>query len=153
MFFVYWCGNSSQSWATPTQETKEDISSTSSKYDDISKQECMQWCKIMRKSNESNKERSDSEMDKDCNNLCEATQGMQNRDTDSCEKSEGVLRDACYTDIAKAKKDPSLCEKIADQTMMGSCYTLIAEIIKDPTLCNNVKWEIREDICIQGAQK
>jgi hypothetical protein len=37
--------------------------------------------------------------------------------------------------------------------MMGSCYTLIAEIIKDPTLCNNVKWEIREDICIQGAQK
>lgn len=153
MFFVYWCGNPSQSWATPTQETKEEISSTSSKYDDISKQECMQWCKIMRKSNESNKERSSADMDKDCNNLCEASQGMQNGDTDSCEKSEGVLKDICYTDIAKANKDPSLCEKITDQTMMGSCYTFIAEETKDPSLCAKVTWTIRENICMQNIQK
>jgi hypothetical protein len=93
---------------------------------------------MMRKSNEGNKERSAADMDKDCNNLCEASQGMQNGDINSCEKSEGVLKDICYTDIAKTNKDSSLCEKITDQTMMGSCYTFIAEETKDPSLCAKV---------------
>lgn len=149
MLFVYWCGNSSQSEET----TEEKAISTSSKHGDVSKQECIQWCEMMRKSNEGNKERSATDMDKDCNNLCEASQGMQNGDINSCEKSEGVLKDICYTDIAKTNKDSSLCEKITDQTMMGSCYTFIAEETKDPSLCAKVTWTIREDICMQNIQK
>ena len=51
-------------------------------------------------------------MTTDCSSLCDAGQGIQKQDVESCAKAEGMLRDTCYGDIAKNTNDPKLCEKI-----------------------------------------
>jgi hypothetical protein len=120
---------------------------------DVTKNECMNGCQIMWKANKGNIEKSSSQMDKDCNSLCNAGQGMQNSDVSSCEKSEGILKDVCYSDVAKKTNVPEICEKVVDTTMMGSCYAMIAKKKKNSALCEKIKETMWKDICIQNAKK
>lgn len=114
-----------------------------------SKEDCMGGCKTLWKSNQSNTGRSDSDMMKDCNSLCDAEQGMQNNDVDSCAKSEGILRDTCYSDVAKNTNNPALCEKITSEIFISSCYINIAEKTKDKSLCDKVIDKMIKDICLE----
>lgn len=116
------------------------------------KSDCMMWCQIMRKSNESNKTRTVADMDKDCNSLCDASQWMENNDLSSCEKSEWVLKDTCFSEIAQEKKDSTICKKITDKTLLYACYTAIAEDNQDASLCENIDEKMRKWICVDSAK-
>ncbi|MEI7620412.1 MAG: hypothetical protein WCJ57_02480 [Candidatus Falkowbacteria bacterium] len=118
-----------------------------------SKEDCVDGCKTLWKSNQSNVGKSDDDMMKDCNSLCDAGQGMQNNDVDSCAKSEGILRDTCYGDVAKNTNNPALCEKIISKLFISSCYIDIAEKTKDKTLCDKVTDKIMKEICLEKIIK
>ena len=112
----------------------------------------MNGCYAMWDSNTKNKSRSSSDREKDCNNLCQATQGMENNDLNSCAKSEGILRDTCYSDIAEKRKDSQICAKISDNMFISACYANLAKILKDPKLCENVKVSLLKDGCLSEAK-
>lgn len=120
---------------------------------DPTKNDCMQWCGLMWKANNSNAWRSSTDMDRDCNNLCNAAQGMQNNDVRSCEKSEWILRDTCYSDIAKKTKDATICENISEKLFLNTCYTTVAEETKDFTLCDKISDQMFKDICLENSKK
>jgi len=134
LFFV-WCG---------TNTTSNNLDNQS---DDVTKNECMQWCKIMRKTNSSNAERTNVDMQSDCDALCEAGQGMQNVDASSCQKSEGILKDICLSDVANQTKNSDICKEIEDITMINSCYTSIAQAQNDSSICQNIQDNMRKNIC------
>ncbi len=116
------------------------------------KSDCMMWCQIMRKSNEGNKERTVADMDKDCNSLCDASQWMENNDISSCEKSEWVLKDTCFSEIAQETNDPAICKNITEKTLLYACYTAIAEKSQDASLCENIADTMRKWICVDSAK-
>jgi len=115
------------------------------------KAECMQWCEVMRKLNEGNKDKTKAEMNVDCNSLCDASQGMENNDVNACEKSEWILKDTCFSEIAQDTNDINVCKKISDKTFLYSCYTSIAEKQKDASLCENIDDTMRNSICVDGV--
>lgn len=78
---------------------------------------------------------------------------MQNNDPSSCEKSEGILKISCYSEIAKKTKNPVICEKIEESLMRGACYSNIAEETKDPTVCDKIESDIFKASCLDGAKK
>lgn len=116
------------------------------------KAECMNGCEMMRNSNTVNKWKSAGDMQIDCDNICEASQGIQNNDVSSCEKSEWMLKYGCYTEIATETKDVSICKKIDDKTFMNACFSSIAEDTKDAKICNNIEDTMFRNICTEGAQ-
>ncbi|HMS91046.1 MAG TPA: hypothetical protein PKC87_02415 [Candidatus Absconditabacterales bacterium] len=122
----------------------QDVSNTTTK------NECMLGCTMMWTSNDGNKDRSTADMNKDCNNLCNATQGMQNNDTSACEKAEGMLRDTCYSDIAKKTKDATLCENISEVLFISACYSTVAEETKNPLLCDKIPDQMLKDVCLEN---
>jgi len=114
--------------------------------------DCLMWCQIMRKANEGNKDKSVVDMNKDCNSLCSASAGMENNDLDACEKSQWILKDTCFSEIAQEKNDTTVCKKIGDQTILYSCYTSIAQKQKDLSICENIHDKMRNSICIDGVK-
>lgn len=116
------------------------------------KSECMLWCEMMRKSNEWNKDRTSQDMNKDCNVLCDASQGIESNDVTSCEKSEWILKDTCFSEIAQDTNDISVCKKISEKTFLYSCYTALAEKQKNASVCENIDDTMRKSICIQSIQ-
>jgi len=120
---------------------------------DVSKRECMNWCEIMRKSNAGNEWKSASDMQKDCNNICEASQGIQNNDVSSCEKSEWMLKYGCYTEIATETKDLSICKKITDKIFLNACYSSVAEETKNASICDNIEDTMFKNACIDWANQ
>lgn len=135
------CGKSSIS---PNQVLEKGQSGTT-------KAECMQWCEMMRKLNEWNKSRTQSEMNVDCNSLCDASQGMENNDVNACEKSEWILKDTCFSEIAQDTNDIAVCKRISDKTFLYGCYTAIAEKQKDTSICENIDDSMRNSICVDGV--
>ena len=116
------------------------------------KSECMIWCEMMWKWNQSNKNKTLADMNVDCNSLCDAAQWMESNDLSSCQKSEGILKDTCFSEIAQETNDPTICKNITDKTFLYSCYTAIAEKNNDDTLCNNIDDTMRKWICADGAK-
>ena len=112
----------------------------------------MAGCQMMRKSNDSNKHRTSADMDADCNSLCDAAQGMENNDVSSCEKSEGILKDTCFTEIAKEKNDIAICKKIVDKTFLYGCYVGIVENTKDSSICKEIDDSMRKSICLEEVK-
>jgi len=151
--FLFGCSNSNKEPKSIKEIVREDLNSNKSKAWDVTKNECMQGCQIMRRSNKWNEWRSSSDMEKDCNNLCDASQGMQNNDLSSCEKSEWILRDGCYTEIAKTSKDVDICKNIEDSTFLNACYSSIAQETKDASICDNIEAGIFKDVCIQWTKE
>lgn len=112
------------------------------------KEECMTGCALLWKANKDNSAKTEVEMSTYCNSLCDAGQGMQNLDPESCAKSEGALRDTCYSEIAKKTNNPELCAKIVTETFAGSCYRTISENTKDKTLCEKITVKYIKDSCL-----
>jgi len=119
---------------------------------DVTMNECMVWCETMWKMNEWNKWKPDSQMQKDCKNLCNSTQGIQNNNTDSCEESEWALKDLCYFGIAEDKEDLSICDNIVDKTTKTTCYVNIAKIKKDSSICERLPDDFLKDSCLDSAK-
>lgn len=92
-------------------------------------------------------------MNIDCNSLCDAQQGMQNNDMGACEKSEGILKYGCYTEIAKKTKNHEVCQKIDDPTMKDTCYISLAEEMKDVSICDKVESGMFKDVCRQSSKE
>lgn len=114
-----------------------------------SREDCMSGCKTLWKSNESNKGKTDGEMEMNCSSLCDAGQGIQKQDVASCEKAEkGILQDACYGDIAKNTGDSKLCEKISSKMLISTCYIAIVEKTKDKSLCEKITVKMMKDLCL-----
>ncbi|MEF2174963.1 MAG: hypothetical protein V3575_00715 [Candidatus Absconditabacteria bacterium] len=115
------------------------------------KQDCMAGCEIMWKSSPLNSDKSSDEMEKECNSLCDASQGMENNDISQCEKAEGMMRDSCFTDIAQDLNQPEICGKISEPMLRNGCYTSIAEENKDISICNNITDKMWNGICKENV--
>lgn len=145
-------------WCTKPQTNNADEKSNliwveSNESSDITKNECMNGCEMMWKTNDGNKWKSSSDMAVDCNNLCDATQGMQNNDTSSCEKSEWILKDTCYSDIAKNTKDVGICENVSEKIFKNTCYSSVAEAKKDISICEKIDEKMFKDVCLSNIAK
>lgn len=151
--FLFGCSQSRDTWKSIKDIVVENNNKEESKNWDVTKNECMQGCQIMRKSNKWNEWRSSRDMEKDCNNLCDASQGIQNNDLSSCEKSEWILRDGCYTEIAKTSKDADICKNIQDSTFLNACYSSVAQETKDASICDMVEEGIFRDVCVQWIKE
>ena len=116
------------------------------------KEDCMVWCRMMWNGNANNEWRSKSEMEKDCNSLCEAWEAMQNNDLNACDKSEWIMRDSCISSIAQETIDSKACAKINDLTMKGWCYSSIAEKSKDASICDQIEDSMWKSICEESAK-
>jgi len=135
MTLTFWGCGSQQNLENPEKVENQE---NKVKDSDVTMNECVVWCETIWKMNEWNKWKSDSQMQKDCESLCNSTQGIQNNDLNSCEKTEWILKDTCYSDIAEDKEDISICENITDETIKDTCYTNIAELKKDSSICEEV---------------
>ncbi len=124
-------------------------SSTTSSTGTSSREDCMTGCKVMWNSNAGNAGKSENEMMLQCNSLCDAGQGMQNNDVASCEKAEGVLRDTCFSDVARNTNNPELCKKITQTMLINTCYIGIVEKTKDTSLCENISVNYMKEVCLE----
>ena len=68
---------------------------------------------------------------------------MQN--PSECEGLAEYPRSACYHNIAKLRKDQSLCEKVS---WFDLCYWDIAELINDPSLCHKMEAGCEKKQCL-----
>ena len=113
------------------------------------KEECMTGCVMLWEGNKANAAKPKAEMDKYCNSLCDAGQGMQNLDPTFCEKSEGTYRDTCYLEIAKKTNQSELCSKIVTESFAASCFSTIAKVTQDKTLCDKITLERVKKTCLE----
>lgn len=117
-----------------------------------SREDCISGCNVMWKTNKSNEGNPESKMASDCSSLCDAGQGIQNQDVDSCAKAEGMLRDTCYSDIARNTNNPKLCEKVTEKLFISACYSGIAEKTKDAALCDKIPDKMMKEACLDGIK-
>lgn len=53
----------------------------------------------------------------------------------------------CYTEVAFAKKDPSMCDNVVDSEMQRRCFEFLALELKDISLCKNAGNERVYEYC------
>lgn len=128
-------------------------SQTNTEEKKFTKDECMSSCKGSWNINANNKWKSTEEMNKSCNNICEYQQWYQNNDPTSCDKADDILKDACYSEIAKNLKDEIHCEKISSRIFKNACYINVAEAKKDSSICNKISDETFKDTCLTNSKK
>jgi len=58
----------------------------------------------------------------------------------------------CYADIAKAKKDVLICNKIADSLRKDQCIYLIAQSTKNSSVCNMISGNLKAT-CLTEIKK
>ena len=110
--------------------------------------DCLSQCVSLWKTSKANAGKSEEQMNKECNSLCDAGQGIQNQDISSCEKAEGIMKDTCYNSIAKKSNDPSICDKITSGAIAGTCYIDAMEKTKDKSFCEKIKTKMFKDDCL-----
>ena len=59
-------------------------------------------------------------------------------------------KDDCYRDVAKEKKDFSICDKIQFQYMKDDCYQTINGIKKDSSICDKIQNQSMKDACYKN---
>jgi len=137
-----------------TNSTLNTSSNSNNKWAKVSKEECMNGCYMMWKSNASNKDKTESDMNKDCEDLCNASQWMENNDLSSCEKtSDPLLKNWCYSEIAKDKWDETICDKISDKLLKDTCIVWVAEKLKDKSLCDKISESFMKTSCIDNLKE
>ena len=142
--------NNSDAWQKRGQNTS---SNWNIKWDKVSKEECMNGCYIMWKSNPGNKDKGESEMNKNCEDLCNASQWIENNDLSSCEKaSDPMLKNPCYWEVAKNKWDVNICNKISEKLLKDACITWVAEKLKDESLCNKISESFMKTSCLDSVK-
>lgn len=69
-------------------------------------------------------------------------------------------RNLCYSDVAAAKEDPLICDKIADSEsqswIKNQCFKKIAILKKEPELCEKIKSgadNYDKILCLSGAKQ
>jgi hypothetical protein len=139
--------NNQQTTNNSTNSTNSSTNSPTSSKSDTTIDECMVGCQSMWKTNSGNEGKTDDDMRRDCTALCQASQGIEDNDLSSCEKSTGVLKDTCYFGIASDTKDVTICEKVTDKTMKDSCYSEVAEKTGDKSLCNKISSSMLKMAC------
>lgn len=149
------CGNNeskiNNNW---TQSAVQNTSSDDNKWSKVSKEECMNGCYMMWKSNPGNKDKSESDMNKNCEDLCNASQWIENNDLSSCEKaSDPMLKNPCYWEVAKNKWDVNICNKISEKLLKDACVMWVAEKLKDESLCDKIEEPIMKPACLDSVKE
>ena len=114
-----------------------------------SREECMTGCVMLWKNNKDNAAKTEDEMNKYCNQLCDAGQGMKNLDPESCAKGEGAYKETCYLNVARDTVDAGLCEKIEKEPFRSTCYRDISVKNGDKALCEKVTIKYIKDSCLK----
>jgi len=88
-------------------------------------------------------------------NHCYRSIGSLTRDVNICEKTENVTnpyRDYCFKEVATAKYNEKICEKIVKQTIKDSCYSEIGPKKGIEEICQRIveDKEARSD-CYKGV--
>lgn len=148
--FLMWCGKSDVTEEGVVKEeitTQEEVSDESNNESSFDMSDCMKWCEMLW-----NKKTSRTQMEKDCSALCEAWNAIETKNANDCEKSEGIMKDSCYSSIANDTKNPDLCKKITDGMMRYACYVSIAEETKDISLCEKIEDSLFKATCEQTVK-
>lgn len=114
-----------------------------------SKEECMTGCVMLWKGNKTNDSKSEDEMNKYCNSICDAGQGMQNLDPESCAKSEGRVKDTCYSEIGKKTNNPDMCALAVDPGSQSLCYSAVAISTNNKSLCDKITISYSKTNCLK----
>ena len=61
------------------------------------------------------------------------------------------LYDGCFWDVAKGKKDASLCDKIKVSSNRDNCLLDVAKDSKNPAICNGIKDSNTKNACVSNA--
>ena len=78
--------------------------------------------------------------------LCFSEVAVATMDPDLCEHS-GEFMGSCLRDVAIARKETSICERITNPTDKTSCFTWMAETMKDPNICEFIIEQKDRDWC------
>lgn len=143
-FFLSGCSNSSQD----NNEVKNQKEQNPNGSNVGLVGDCLTQCISLWKTSKSNEGKSEDQMKKECNSLCDAGQGIQNQDISSCDKADGIMKDTCYNDIAKKSNDYTICDKITSGAIAGSCYINAMEKTKDKSYCEKIKTKMFKDDCL-----
>jgi protein involved in sex pheromone biosynthesis len=141
------CSNSNQDSNGKSSETKNEAKDQKGQDSNVVG-DCLTQCIALWKTSKSNEGKSEEQMKNECNSLCDAGKGIQNQDISSCEKAEGVMKDTCYSSIAKKSNDYSICDKITSGAIAGSCYIYAMEKTKDKSYCEKIKTKMFKDDCL-----
>ena len=114
-----------------------------------SKEECMTGCIMLWQGNNANDSKPEAEMNKYCNSICDAGQGMQNLDPESCAKSEGRIKDTCYSEIGKKTNNPDMCALAVDPGSQSLCYSAIAISTNNKSLCDKITIGYSKTNCLK----
>lgn len=144
-----WADNQDETIINDTKNnTIDNTSEQNDSSTEVSNEECLNGCYNMWKSNPWNKDKTEDEMHKNCNDLCNATQWIQNNDLSSCEKSnDPLLKNSCYSEVAKTNWDVTICDSISDELLKDTCIIWVAEKLKDISLCDKISSTIMKPSC------
>lgn len=87
-----------------------------------------------------------------CDETCYSNVANIKQDPSVCEKiKDNSIKDNCYYRIGIAKQDPSVCDNMENQTEETRCYRDIAIHQKDSSVCDGVQDQSMRDWCYQGV--
>jgi len=70
-------------------------------------------------------------------NIKTANSSPRTRSDCESEKSQ-ILKDSCYSEIARTNQDETICEYVALQADKNICYRTLAILKQDVNLCNKI---------------
>lgn len=144
------CGGGKQDVQDVSKEGMKDLqSNVGTVAPKGSREECINGCVMLWKANKDNVSKPDEEMNKYCDQMCDAGQGIKNSDPASCAKGEGAYRDTCYVNVARDTVDASLCEKVERETLRAGCYRDVSAKNGDKSLCEKVTVSYIKDSCLK----
>ncbi len=82
--------------------------------------------------------------------LCYYNLATAKNDSSICQKIE--LQDRKNMCIALADKDASFCRIVENDLEKTTCYSDVASAKKDPTVCQNIQSEFYRNLCIEKAR-
>lgn len=83
---------------------------------------------------------------------CRAYTGLNNGRPELCDDGDAVLSEICYKDTADVHKDPDLCEeKLSTAGDKQDCLWTVARALKDPKVCERIPEGIGRDLCLESA--
>jgi len=89
----------------------------------------------------------------DSRNKCIFEVAKFKKDETLCESVGPYFKDDCYFTLAQEKRDPNLCEKISEKDYVcelskNGCYNKIAMLTEDPSVCERISELFAKNNCI-----
>lgn len=92
----------------------------------------------------------ESAADAEAGFVCYAQRAVEKQEVRYCQHLPKEFQETCETQVYKSntklKNDPSLCEKIKQESERDNCYSEIAIIMNDHSVCEKIKERKKTDI-------